>query len=239
MTPLLQTLERKMALLIQQFAEDPYQLFHENEVHAVFFGLTREPVGAATPRNHQRPVHLLRHEYDTIWRYSNQEGFRTRFADQGTTACLDFAVLKEEFITANDLLTVINKDENRRKALRRQATGQDCIDSPAIHAGVEFKMLHVRTAIEVMGDEGFVKEMHRDSRKLGLEGIAHAYVLGLSHGPWPEQRYAATIASECRQCYQTYKLDGSIRVLVATPAQTTLLGNWTDSNLFPNPHVVK
>jgi hypothetical protein len=107
-------------------------------------------------------------------------------------------------------------------------------ESPAILAGIEFKMAHVRTSPVLQRDEGgFAAGMQVDARKLALEGILHAYFLGFSHGPWPSPEEAEHIARRCREQYLAHCSGGDMRVLIATPERTIVLGEWAQPMLFP------
>lgn len=102
------------------------QFFHERELHATFFGLCRHQFQVEeTSDAHQ--IQVFRYEYESVWKYARHDPhpYTERLTDRGTTACLDFAVLRAQFVQNHDLLTVINKDEARRHQLRQAPWVED------------------------------------------------------------------------------------------------------------------
>jgi hypothetical protein len=201
----LRLLEEAISKLAHAFVTEPHQFFSERELQSEFYGLCRGRFGSERPKDRQDvDVHLFRHEYNTIGRYKRSEAFRQRHADQGTTGVLDFAILKPDFVAANDLLVVINKHERRRTMLREATV------SPVLDVGMEFKMAHVREKGQV--SRGAVNVLaigiEEDCCKLARERPAHAYVVAFSHGPDPTATRAAKILSDGHIQLKQFDVEG-------------------------------
>jgi hypothetical protein len=190
-------MDRYLLALTQQFLHDPLHFFHEHEIHDVFFQLTREEFGRATT-----------HEYDSIWRYHGRKHphpFADRLNAGGKAANVDFVLLRRQFVTGYDYLTVMNKEEPLRANLRDVANGVH--RSLAIDRAVEFKMAHCRPFGAGMqrgvGKGGFNalrKEMLWDCRKLANEGPCVAYLTAFMHpvvGGWFHPECFGLLANEC------------------------------------------
>jgi hypothetical protein len=216
---LCQQLEEKIHILIEQFRVKSHDFFHEKDLHATFFALCRDAFGNAKPKGSENSLRLFRHEYDTVWRYRRANGYNDRSETVGTSACLDFALLDAAFVSTQDHHTVMNKNERNRQQLR--CSYRNTIDdrSPAVLIGIEFKMAIARSASRVQGGgvRALAEGMLADCRKLAMERIPCAYVLGFSHGPRPSENEAAQIAAACEREYLCHYSAGRIRVLVATP----------------------
>src|ERR1700694_2132145 len=105
--------------LVEVFQANPLHFFHEKELHLAFSGIAREGSSTASTTDGQT-VHLLRQDYNTLWRYRRKglNGFAIRFDGEGGVGAIDFALLRKEFVETNDYLTVMNKEEPLRRALR-------------------------------------------------------------------------------------------------------------------------
>ena len=168
---------------------------------------------------------MFRQEYDTIWRYKRKDNppFDERYTEVGTPACIDFVILKKKFVKEHDLLTVINKDEDRRKAIRPEN-----ISNPAIDVGIEFKMSHwtKKLSIEKAGINQLEKGLLEDCRKLAQECIPDAYIIAFSHEIDPKRvkfEDLKNIAEECERVYTKYNSKcnpkGNIYIDIITPKQ--------------------
>lgn len=222
-TDTLSALEARMRQLADAFTASPTDFFHEKELHTAFFPMCRVAFGEEAPRGAKTPVQLFRHEYDTLWRYRRSDGFANRYETEGTTACLDFALLDRGFVAGHDLYTVMNKSEPLRKRLRAAAG-----PSPALVVGVEFKMAIARSTagVGVSGVTGLQEGMLADCRKLAWERIPIAYVLGFSHGPRPDSAEAERVAEACITEFRQYNPQGDPRILVVTPELRLQRGSW-------------
>jgi hypothetical protein len=228
--------ETRIAKLTADFVQEPLRFFHEKELHGRYYALCRHESEEALTRD-DVPVHLFRHEYNSVYHYvrerKNPLCFTAAYTgEQGKPVAIDFALLKRIFVERHDYLTVMNKDKLRRSVLWRDEP-MDPGDgrSVALQKAIEFKMAHVRTRMDVSQGalNALSREMVIDCRKLGFESPVSAYVLGFSHGPRPDAADANSIIDLCVQAYdQTYRGPGTgdIRVLVATPTAVCLRGNW-------------
>ena len=239
--------------LARIFQSNPLQFFHEGEVHSTFFGLARNALGEAqTSDGHT--VHLLRQEYNTLWRYRRKgdDGFSERFSNkgEGDVGEIDFVVLKRSFVEANRYLTVMNKEEDFRSRLRI-VPWPNAELSPMIQHGLEFKMAHVHLegppphGQAVCVSDFNQKEMVLDCRKLACERVEVAYFVALTHAThlrWFDTDYVAALFNTCIQewdrCY-----DGPgealtrLRLLVVAPNQCFRWGAWSVG--FPNELIVE
>ncbi|MBS0210331.1 MAG: hypothetical protein JSS27_15405 [Planctomycetes bacterium] len=233
-------LDQKIVELAHRFRQDHRNFFHERELHAVFFSLCRER-DVKVETQDGVPVHRFRHEYDSFWRYrrSRSDSYNQRYSDEGTTACFDFAFLNDNFVRNHSLLTVINKDELKRIAVREE------IQSGAPHpvdAAVELKMAHFRSHDVVT--HGAINRlgygMAVDAVKIAVEGIQLGYVIGFSHGPDPSEEHATGIIKNCIEAHQDPTRAnplpvGNLRVVLITPKLTFLGGSWSEPADFPSP----
>jgi hypothetical protein len=214
LTQRLQLVTEKIGRLVAEFQACPWEYFHEKDLHSRFAGLCHGAFGSAKPTDRDFEVDLFRQEYDTVWRYyrAGEKAFAERYAREGTTAALDFAVLSPEFVRTHEWLTVVNKDENRRASLRRANA-----PNPAIDIGIEFKMIHFRTTDFVQESDVTTlrKGMLEDCRKLRLEAMPFAFLIGFSHGIRPSVAEVAQIEAACQEEYAQYNGSGSLRVMVA------------------------
>lgn len=231
----IERLEQAIVELVQEFYDRPQDFFHEQELHTQFHAGSRERLGKAVTRD-GRTVSLLRHEYETLWRYSRKKDqYRHRYdGGVGTKAAtIDFALLAADFVGSHDYLTVVNKDDERRARLRSQ------LDLVAIQAGIEFKMAHVRSALYVdrSAIRSFQKEMEIDCRKLAHERVAVAYILGFSHGPAPLQEEARLIFKSCQEQYESASPRGPLKLMLTTPESCLLepRASWC-VQAPPSPH---
>jgi hypothetical protein len=239
--------------LVRIFRSAPHDSFHEKELHSVFFSLARQFFqNAQTTDGFQ--VSLLRQEFETIWLYQKKNTtspFSFRYPEQGqgvraTTGCFDFALLQKTFVEQHDLITVINKHEPSRRHLRPPPgqlwANNQC--SVALDSAVEFKMAHRRPQLDISQAQinDLQDGMVLDCRKLGRERVPAAYVLGFSHGPRPNRQDASIILRACNNEFAS-SCDGpngrcSLRVVLATPAETFLPANWQDPGTVPGAIVL-
>lgn len=226
-----QRLEALIGRLVQRFQAAPFHYFSEHELQAEFFGLCRWEFGVARPANADVDIPLFRHEYNTLWRHRRDRrggSFQTRSSDEGVTGSIDFVVLNADFVAANDLLTVINKDETRRAKCRGASTPFDC--------AIEFKMAHVRDRVTVSRGalNAFVGGVLEDCRKLAHEGPTKAYVVAFSHAPGPSASDAARVLKLGLSEFVRVSKRDSIALLLATPTTTYVCGDWLSEAAFPN-----
>lgn len=229
-------LESRIAELVQRFQADPLHYFSERELHGEFFGLCRGEFGMARPLGEKRDVPLFRHEYNTLWRHRRDKrgtSFETRSSTDGVAGSLDFAILNAEFVRANDLLTVINKHEPRRASRRNMAPN-------ALDHAIEFKMAHIREA-EIVSQRA-LKDLHtgvmEDCRKLAHEEPRQAFMLAFSHPNGPEPNDATFTLRQGLAEFARLWQHGSLAILLATPTDTYVSGNWRDASGFPNARPV-
>ena len=202
--------------LIKDFRTKGHQFFSERELHGRFFELARNALGTCkTADGHA--IHRLRAEYNSVFRYRRADGYQQRYVSEGMPLSFDFAVLHEHFVTRNDLLTVINKDETRRQSLRA-LMGQPHLANPAMAAAVEFKMAHRSSSVDV-GDGKINKlrqEMIIDARKLAQEQIRFSYLVGFAHGTSLTKRAMESIAHDCATAFGQIWPNGRLCVVLAT-----------------------
>lgn len=137
-------MEEALRLLIAAFQNNPWNYFHEAEVHARFAEIVRGRFGSAQTLDH-RTVDLLRYEYNTLWRYQRSnvpEPFATRLPAWGKAGFIDFVLLDKNFVERSVYLMVMNKHEPIRQTLRHDPWPSDRL-SPMIAEAIEFKMAHV------------------------------------------------------------------------------------------------
>ena len=207
-------LAKAVRRLLTRFQKTPHAYFHERELHAEFFGMVRSESGTCSTSDGKK-IHLLRYEYESLNRYSGR-AYDQPAAEGGTTAAFDFALLRKDFVKCNDLLTVINKHEPRRRSIRDKWSYEQA--SPAVEAAVEFKMAH-----RVLGPIGdgrinqLANGMLQDCRKLRCERVAHAVVIGMSHGPLPTCEAAKTIICDCKKVWGKPYWKGQLVVWIVTP----------------------
>lgn len=223
----LSLLEEKVGILIEKFLSQPYNFFHEKEIHSVFFNLCREQFGRANPNDEQIEIDLFRQEYDTIWLYrhpkkdelSSSEKFSKKYESSGTTRAttgvIDFVILNKDFVKNHTWLTGINKDEKGRKEIRCM----DITNKPIIDIGIEFKMAHItkNKSISNSAIKNLEEGLLEDCRKLAQELIPYACVLGFSHGSLPALPETERLVTKCQQEYLKYNPKGKISIWMVTP----------------------
>lgn len=178
--------------LISEFHLNPHDFFSERELHSRFYCLARQSLPHAVTDDKDNPCEIscFRQEYNTVWRYKrkrNSSGvdeattlsFQRRLESEGKPGSFDFAIIKPDFVSQHSLLSVINKDERRRRALRSLPTG-------ILQFVIEFKMGHIRSSITLSSTEfkTVIKGMKEDARKCGHEAPEIAVLLGFFHS-WP------------------------------------------------------
>jgi hypothetical protein len=226
--------DERIAALVRDFQLTPLDFFCEPDLHAHFFGQCRN----AFPehRTHEGIYLKTFHcQYETFWRYPSGDRFAERRVDCGSTATFDFVVLRKEFIERSDYLIAINKNELQRKMVRRQP-GAEAFDAYApVQFAIEIKMATFRSAKEVTeGDINRLEDrMLTACRKLAQERVRQSYVVGISHGPLPDMPRAHAMVATCLQLHRARYPDGILSVLVATPTQTILGGDWAEDIEFP------
>ena len=216
-------LERLIRELVKIFQANPKNIFHEKQLHSIFYYICHGQFGSVLTQDNYGPVELFRQEYNSIYRYSRHDAppFSKRYVDGTPTisgriphsAEFDFVILNKKFVASHELLTVINKDEVRRRHLRTEKQTQ------AIDIGIEFKMAHIRSSLNVNPGEIniLIRGMLEDARKLALERIPEAFLVGLSHGPLPDEEEAQNIVTICQEEYGHYNDIDNLRVAIATP----------------------
>jgi hypothetical protein len=237
-------IEGLIAKLVREFQTNPVHFFHERELHAKFFGKCRHEFGTATTAD-GFAVPLFRYEYDSIWKYARHdpELFAHRLSDRGTTACLDFVLLRTDFVTGHRLLDVINKCEPRRRRFRDAVVWDIDNTSAAYEVGIEFKMAYRRCAESILQGQvnALSAGMRLDARKLAVERVRIGYVLGFSHGPLPDNQSAVNVVHNTLQEYTARRENGvptQLRVLLAKPGRTVLSQGWIDPADFVEHLVV-
>lgn len=202
------------------FRREPENFFSEKDIHASFDARCRGHFGTAFPLGSMSGIDLFRHEYNTIWRYRRANGFRERYSTEGVAGSVDFAVLDRGFVEANSMIVVRNKNEGYRDLLRSAAAF-----SPAIVAGIEFKMAIARAdagvgcaAISQLRDG-----MLEDCRKLAHERVPFAYVVAFSHGPEPANHLERVhqVLRSCTEEYRRLNPHGTLTVRLVTPTLET------------------
>ena len=207
-------LQRHLLDLFSDFQRRPREFFHERELHAHLYSLAREPLGTLATSDGVE-IHRLRYEYDSIWRYVGDDGYKARHSNAGKTCNLDFAILRDDFVKGHDHLDIVNKDETRRKEIRSQAEDEDF--SPAIDAAIEFKMAFVTRNPTVGPNEIGLNAILQDCRKLAQERVRNGYILVFSHGPSPDERQAQEIITACNIEFAAIHPKGTLNVYVVTP----------------------
>ncbi|MEZ4402576.1 MAG: hypothetical protein R3B06_21310 [Kofleriaceae bacterium] len=229
-------LERRVCDLAHAFVASPYEFFSEHELHAEFYAACRQAFGRATPREASAPVHLFRHEYNTIGRYrpSRETKRFDRRADlsgteRGGVGSLDFAILERSFVEAHDHLTVVNKDEPRRVRLREWTKAEQ----RALAAGIEFKMWHAARTMEPQSSDvgALTRGFIADCRKLAHEQPRTSYAIAFTHGADapPYARMLADGHAEFRERFPS----GDLRLAIIARDATHLRGDWRVRD-FPN-----
>ncbi len=228
--------DEQIAALLRDFQKAPQDFFCQQELHAHFYSLGRHALSTRYPTTDGIPVNAFHCQYETIWRYASGDRFATRNRDHGSTAMFDFAVLQKYFIEHSDYLTAMNKDEQRRAKVRLPQQIETFYGFSPVQAAIEIKMAAFRNALEVTeGDINRLEDrMLTACCKLAQERIRQAYVVGLSHGPLPDLPRAQATVATCLQLHQARYPERHISVLVATPTQTVLGGDWPEDVEFPN-----
>ena len=227
--------DEQIAALVRDFQEAPHDFSCEQELHAHFYSLGRNAYPTKYPTTDRNHVTAFRYQYATIWRYTSGDRFTQRQHNSGSTATFDFAVLQKHFIENSDYLTVMNKDEQRRAKIRPPQKLETYYGWSPVQAAIEIKMAAFLKAMEVTeGDINRLEDrMLTACRKLAQERIRQSYVVGISHGPLPDLPRAQAMIATCLQLHRARYPDGSLSVLVATPTQTILGGDWAEDVEFP------
>lgn len=207
--------------LATTFLRNPLDYFQEREAHSTFFCICRKRFGSAnTKGNPSVEVSLFRQEYNTIWRLVRGESFAERYDSIGKPGSLDFAILRADFVEKNGLLCIVNKDENIRKAVREIA--RKSIHSPVIEVGIEFKMAHLRAALEISDRE--IQELESgmivDAQKMAQERVENGYLVGFCHGSTLGDARAEQIAKVCASSFQKIHSRGTLHVYLVAPSLT-------------------
>jgi hypothetical protein len=219
---MLTKLDNSIRELAKAFLLNPYDYFQEREVHSQFFSICRNQFGSAKVNGTPSvEVSLLRQEYNTVWRLIRSEAFADRYESRGKPGSLDFAILRAEFVEKKGLLCVVNKDENIRREVRKIA--RDTTHSPVVVVGIEFKMAHVRAALEVSARE--VQELESgmviDAQKLAQEWVEYGYLVGFCHGSTLGDARAQQIAEVCATSFRKIHPNGTLYVYLVAPSLTT------------------
>lgn len=194
--------------LFQSFKENPQNFFSEREIHCLFWEKAKDAFGSAPAREGVKAIRLLRHEYESVWRYKRKNKFEEKYSNEGSTAAFDFVVLKKSFVESNDHLTVVNKDEPKRRSLRNLDGIFDLV--------IEFKMAHHRNQgkITQSQEDAYLRDMILDARKCAQEKPGTAVIIGLSHGPRPDKAGMERIYSEIQAEFSKYNPNGKILVFL-------------------------
>jgi hypothetical protein len=229
------TPDEQIAALVSDFQHVPHDFFREEELHARFYSRGQKAFPKySTHDGHE--VSVFRYRYDTIWRYRRGDRFAQRYRTTGTTDTFDFVILRRHFIQRSQHLGVLNRDESRRASLRCPHQEEPFYTCGPVQNAIELKMASLQYAAEVTeGDLNRLEDrMLLSTRKVAMERIQQAYVLGFSQGPAPDLARAHSMVASCLQQHQTLYPDGRLLVLVATPTQTVLGGDWPEDVEFPN-----
>jgi hypothetical protein len=251
--------------LVERFQFQPLDYFHERELHCEFFRLSREAIGSEQTLDGY-PVYLLRHEYNTVWRYfrsgvSQEKKFAKRYEESGKgsekgpkVGAIDFVLLRRDFVREYDYLTVMNKEEALRCRLRVEPWEEY---SRAIDRAVEFKMTHVhcvgpppwQPAVRFSDFNVVSVGMPTDCRKLAGERVRIAYLVAFSHHTyenenWFNQNCVEAMFGECvrewRRCYDgpnELGIEHQLRLLLVMPNLCFRWGNWEVQ--FPNEKLIE
>ena len=228
--------DEQIAALVRDFQEASHDFLCEKELHAHFHRLGRD----AYPKKYQtldeQAMSPFRHDYETLWRYHSGDRFADRHRNSGSTATFDFALLQPYFIEHADYLTVGNKNEQQREMIRSLRPIPIYLGCSPIQAAIEIKMAARRNAHDVTaGDANRLEDrMLAACCKLAQERVGHAYVVGISHGLMPDLRRAQATVTTCLRLLQARYPDAHMCVLVATPTQTVLGGDWAEEVEWPN-----
>jgi hypothetical protein len=231
--------DEPIAALVRDFQQRPLECLHEPELHAKFYLTCRSQFPNCSTQD-QQVVAAFRYQYETIWRYRQGDRFSQRYRNVGTTAIFDFVVLRGSHVHQFPFLTVVNKIEKERNKLRGPPGLESRYTSGIIQCVIELKMVNVQDALETTeADANRLEDrMLASCCKLGQERPKRAYVVGLSRGPLPDLSRARSMVANCLQLYKSRYPGGSLCVLVATPEQTILGGDWPQELEFPNVAVL-
>jgi len=229
------TPDEQIGALVSDFQHVPHNFFREEELHARFYSRGHATFPKYSTYDGQE-VSTFRYRYDTIWRYRRGDRFAQRYRRAGTTDSFDFVILRRYFIQRSQHIAVLNRDESRRASLRCPHQEEPFYTCGPIQYAIELKMAPLRYDPEVTeGDLNRLEDrMLLSTRKVAMERIKQAYLLGFSPGPAPDLPRAHCMVASCLQQHQSLYPDGQPRVLVATPTQTVLGGDWPEDVEFPN-----
>ena len=205
---------KKIEKLAERFKRNPTNFFHERELHSIFYQLCRNELGHARPIDVSSDIALFRQEYETIWRYKRRDNppFSQKYETEGKAGTFDFVILNKNFVESNKLLYIINKDEKRRKNIRKKF-------GTIIDAAIEFKMAHIRTGDTISYSEklNLKKGMLDDCRKCANEKLPLSVLLGFSHGPDPDEKESREFINEIQREFRRYNSDDELFVFIVTP----------------------
>jgi len=208
---------KKIEKLAERFRRNPNNYFHERELHSTFYQLCRNVFGHARPIDIGSEIALFRQEYETIWRYKRKDDppFSQRYESEGKAGTFDFVILNKNFVESNKLLNIINKDETRRKNIRKKS-------GAVIDAAIEFKMAHIRTRDTISYSEksNLKKGMLEDCRKCAREKLPLSVLLGFSHGPDPNEKESREFINEIQKEFRKYNRNDELFVFIMTPNYT-------------------
>lgn len=240
--------DAQIVALVQSFQQDPYNFFNEQDLHGKFFSLCHDTFPKCGTRDRHQ-VSAFRHAYPTFWRYRQGDHYARGHLTGGSAGTFDFVVLRYGMVVQRTLVDVMNHDEQQRhslvhppKDLIKLPHRDPIILSPWNHASamvqcaVELKMAQLRDKLAVTdGDVNRLEDAMLEScRKLALERIDDAFVLGFSHGPLPDLDRARSIIFNCLSLHGSRFPKGRLRVAIVLPTQTVPSGNWSDEYPLPN-----
>lgn len=137
--------ESSIYFLLDKFKTNPTIYLEEKHIHNEFDRIFREnypkdlPTLMLTKDNINFPIFM--NEYSTFHKYKADEFFLKTYDEINgvNTGSLDFVVLDPNWISNNDYISCVNKDESSRKTIREQFIKLN--NSPFL-VTIEFKFMH-------------------------------------------------------------------------------------------------
>jgi hypothetical protein len=226
-------LDQQIAALVTDFQQTPGTFFCEEELQAEFYSRCRGEF-PAYPTFDQQQVATFRYKYRTSLRYRSGDRFAEGHASKGSFTAFDFVLLRRESVSCAPYITIANNE-----ARRLYPSGTLLVPSEAqwaVQAAIELKLVAFqedRTTSEAAVNR-LEDRMLTACCKFAQERVGSGFIVGLSFGPLPDLARAQGIVSSCLQLYQSRRPESSLSVLVATPSQTVVGGDWHERAAFAN-----